>query len=123
MNPGDTFRFTDPRDEPHLWIVLSEPGRVAVIVSASTKNLGLDLPIIEPGEHPSLSRRSFVRCEKARLVAADVLQQTLDRGVIHQSHPLSPGLLARIRAAILASEHTPGEIKEVLQPTRPRGGR
>jgi hypothetical protein len=123
VTPGDTFRFNDPRDEPHLWIILSDPGRVAVIVSASTKSLGLDLPIIEPGEYPSLSRRSFVRCDKARLVPAEVLQQTLDRGVIRESHPLPPGFFARVRAAVLASEHTPGEVKEALQPARPPSGR
>ena len=55
-------------------MLLSDPLRhTAVIVSASTKDLGLDLPIIAPGELPSLGQRSFVRCDKARLVAASLL--------------------------------------------------
>jgi len=61
VTAGDTFRFADPRLEPHLWIILTDPQRqpsVVVIVSASTRNLGLDLPVIEPGEHRALLRAS-----------------------------------------------------------------
>lgn len=51
MTAGDTFRFADPRLEPHLWIILTDPQRQPpVVVIVSTKNLGLDLPVIEPGD-------------------------------------------------------------------------
>ena len=118
MRPGDTFRFTDPRLEPHLWILLSDTSSqtVVVIVSASTKNLGLDLPVIVPGEHPSLGQRSFVRCDKARLVAASLLDENLRRGTIRASHALPPALLARIIGAVRTSQHTPTEVTAALAP-------
>ncbi len=100
MRAGDTFRFADSRLEPHLWMLLSDPGpqTVVVIVSASTKNLGLDLPVIVPGEHPSLRQRSFVRCDKARLVAAQLLEENLRQGTIRLSQPLAPALFARAQS-------------------------
>ena len=122
MRTGDTFRFADPRLEPHLWMLLSEPGSqiVVVIVSASTKNLGLDLPVIVPGEHPSLGRQSFVRCDKARLVAAQLLEENLRHGTIRLSQPLSPALLARIIDAVRTSQYTPVEVGAALAPRLPR---
>ena len=121
MRAGDTFRFTDPRLEPHLWMLLSDAGpqTVVVIVSASTKDLGLDLPVIAPGEHPSLGRRSFVRCDKARLVAAPLLEENLQRGAIRLSHALTPPLLARIIGVVRASQHTPTEVSAALAPKPP----
>ena len=118
MRAGDTFRFADPRLEPHLWMLLSDPAlqTVVVIVSASTKNLGLDLPVIAPGEHPSLGQRSFVRCDKARLVAAPLLEENLQRGTIRLSRPLVSALLARIIDAVRASQHTPTEVSAALAP-------
>ncbi len=86
-----------------------------MIVSASTKNTGLDLPVVEPGEHRALGQRSWVRCDKARLVAAPLLQQNLDARVIRISHPLTATLLARVRAAVAASPHTPNEVRAALQ--------
>ena len=85
-------------------------------MSASTKNLGLALPVIAPGEHPSLGQRSFVRCDKARLVAATVLEENLQRGTIRLSRPLAPALLARIIDAVRASQHTPIEVSAALAP-------
>jgi len=118
VTAGDTFRFADPRLEPHLWIILTDPQRqpsVVVIVSASTKSLGLDLPVIEPGEYRALGQRSWIRCDKARLVSTPLLQQNLDARVIRLSHALAPALLTRVRAAVLASPHTPNEVKAALQ--------
>ena len=122
MRAGDTFRFANPRLEPHLWMLLSDPApqTVVVIVSASTKNLGLDLPVIAPGEHPSLGQRSFVRCDKARLVAAPLLEENLQRGTIRLSRPLVSALLARIIDAVRASQHTPTEVSAALAP-KPSG--
>ena len=120
MRAGDTFRFADPRLEPHLWMRLSDPGpqSVVVIVSASTKNLGLDLPVIERGEHPSLGQRSFVRCDKGRLVAAPLLDENLQRGTIRLSQPLAAALLTRITDAVRASSHTPNEVRDALESKR-----
>ena len=92
----------------------SGPQTVVVIVSASTKNLGLDLPVIAPGEHPSLGQHSFVRCDKARLVAGSLLEENLRRGAIRVSHALTPALLARIIGAVRASQHTPTEVAAAL---------
>ena len=120
MRAGDTFRFADPRLEPHLWILLSDPGpqTILVIVSASTKNLGLDPPVIAPGEHPSLGQRSFVRCDKARLVDAPLLEENLQRGTIRLAQPLAATLLARITDAVRVSPHTPNEVRAALEPKR-----
>jgi hypothetical protein len=103
-------------------MLLSDPGpqTVVVIVSASTKNLGLDLPVIAPGEHPSLGQRSFVRCDRARLVAAPILEENLQRGAIRLSRPLAPALLARIIDGVRASQHTPIEVSAALTPKASR---
>ena len=94
------------------------PQTVVVIVSASTKDLGLDLPIIAPGEHPSLGRRSFVRCDKARLVAAPLLEENLQRGAIRLSHPLTPALFARVLRDVGVSHYTPTDVAAALAPKR-----
>ena len=118
MRAGDTFRFTDPQLEPHLWMLLSDPDPKAVVVSASTKNLGLDLPVIALREHPSLGQRSFVRCDKARLVAASLLDENLRRGAIRLSRPLTPALFARVIGDVRASQYTPTEVAVALAPKR-----
>lgn len=76
--------------------------------------------MIGAGEHPSLGQRSFVRCDKARLVAAHLLDENLRQGIIRLSQPLAPTLLARIIDAVRASQHTPLEISAALasKPTR-----
>lgn len=103
-------------------MLLSDPASqpVVVIASASTKNLGLDLPVIAPGEHPSLGRHSFVRCDKARLVPAAILEENPCQGTIRLSRPLAPPLLARIIDTVRGSEHTPTEVSAGLAPTPSR---
>ncbi len=116
------FNREAPGVPRHLWMVLSDPNQDAntiVIANFSTKP-GLDNPAIEarPGEHPGISRLSYLRCEKARTVSAAQLNQLIQDGSISQTHNTPDGLLRRMRAALANSQYTPKGIKSVLAQQR-----
>lgn len=85
------------------------------MVNVSTKR-GLDVPpcIIEANEHPSISERSYVRCEYASLPTLEALQAALAAQVISLSKLLAEPVLSRVQRALLESEHTTYELKGIL---------
>lgn len=86
-----------------------------MVVNVSTKR-GLDVPpcVIEPHEHPSISLRSYVRCEHATFAPIEALQAALAAQVISLSKLLAEPVLSRVQRALLESEHTTYELKGIL---------
>lgn len=117
--PGFAFFNREAPGVPrHLWLVLSDPAQDAervVIANLSTKP-GPDHPgcIMAPGEHPGISRPSFLRCEHARIVPEAHLEALAGRGLIAPTQPGSDALLNRLRAALMASPHAPVGAKAIL---------
>jgi hypothetical protein len=103
----------------HLWFVITEPQEgQAVIANVSTKP-GPDTPgcRLSPGEHRHISRPSWLRPEMARGVTAAQLELLADSGQILPTVDATPELLAKLRAALLASDHTPLGVKRLLRPS------
>lgn len=127
MKLGQCF-FTPESDTvlKHLWIVATDPDlnpRVA-IVNVSTVP-GPDNPTpsdaqIRAREHPALVKPvSFVRCEMAKVWLAQDLDQLLQARQLSPTKPAPPDLLAKVRRALLASRHTPIEVKDLLRAQQP----
>ena len=121
--PGFAFFNREAPGVPrHLWLVLSDPAQDAervVIANLSTKP-GPDAPgcRVMPGEHPGISRPSFLRCEHARIVPAAQLEALADQGLIAPTQPGSDALLRKLRAALTASLHAPQGAKAILERQR-----
>jgi hypothetical protein len=107
----------------HLWIIVSDPSQEAdrvVIVNVSTKTPpDLDPPetpvSIGPSEHPSVSQRSFIRCDEARITLAEHLEHLLANHTLSGTKAAPSLLVQKMQAALLASRHTQLDIKAILR--------
>jgi len=102
----------------HPWIIASDPEKAdrVVLVNLSTKPCGTPPEcIIEPKEHGALSRPSYIRFNEARLRDLSKLEAALKKGLFQPSGNLSPEILKKVQAALLASPLTPREVKELLK--------
>ena len=102
----------------HLWIIASDPrkGDRVVLVNLSTKPCGRPPEcLLGPTEHKSLSRRSYVRFDMARLTELSKLDAAMKKGLFQPSGNLTPELLEKVQTALLASPLTPREVKELLR--------
>lgn len=121
--PGFAFFNREAPGVPrHLWLVLSDPAQDAervVIANLSTKP-GPDEPgcQVMPGEHPGVSRPSYLRSEHARIVTAAQLERLSSEGLISPAHPGFDALLRRLQAALAASAHAPLGAKAILERQR-----
>lgn len=117
---GSLFFNQEGPDTPrHPWIVLSDPAKdsdAVVIVNLSTKP-GPDNPpcIVQPGEHNTISRQSYVRFEKARKTTLNALERGLAGNILSLSTEISAELLRRIQTHLLVSHHVPSELKKILR--------
>jgi hypothetical protein len=96
-----------------------DPDQV-VITNVSTKAPpDLDPPEapvnVEPSEHPSVSQRSFVRCDQARVAPAAHLAELLANRTLSPTKDAPPLLVQKMQATLLASRHTRLDIKSVLR--------
>ncbi len=102
--------------------MLSDPAQDServVIANVSTKpGPGYPRCIVAPGEHPGISRPSFLRCEHARIVSAAQLETLAEQGLISPTKAGSDPLLRKLRAACVASAHTPLGAKAILERQR-----
>jgi len=98
----------------HLWVVVTEPvgdPTQVVIVNLTTARGGSDSTVIlEPGEHPFVSRPTSVRYSDARLANVTTLQALAGGpGDTHQD--FATEVLGRIRQGLLDSPFTPEWLK------------
>lgn len=116
--PGDAFFNQEvPRAPRHLWFVVCACGSASVVIANVSTNPGPDCEpcVIQPQEHPDISRVSYLRCDKSRLVQAAQLEALAKKQVISLASPASPTLLSKLRQGLLASQHTPMGVKEAVQ--------
>lgn len=124
LTAGQSF-FTpaDSNVPRHLWVVVSDPARDAdhvVIANVSTKAPpDLDPPeppvTIGPREHPSVSQRSYFRCDEARISPAALLERLLEKRTLSPTKAAPSLLVQKMQAALLASRHTQLDIKGILR--------
>ena len=123
MTLGDCF-FTPETGKVrrHLWIVVSDAAKDAsvAIVNVSTKSnpvtsAGDRSCDIAAGEHRSISRESYLRCEEARLVEGAKLDHLVRAGKLTPTHAASADLVAKTQAALGESRETRLEVKTLLR--------
>lgn len=107
----------DP-DRLHLFVVCSEPcgNGKQVLVSIATRVNSLCDPtcILQPHEHPFLTKESFVLYRKARVEAATALDAGLAQGVFKARDDMNAQTFLRILNGICASLQTPRWIKNYV---------
>jgi hypothetical protein len=120
LNLGQCFFTPATHVSRHLCIVATKPdqsGRVAFVNFSSVPGPGPIPPDAEirAREHPALTKPlSYVRCEMARVCLAQELDRLLAIRQLSATKPAPPALLAKVRRALLASRHTPLEVKALL---------
>jgi hypothetical protein len=108
MNAGDTILIPRPGTsyDSHLWMVISDPtqGDECVIVNFTSWRADKDQScIVLPGEHSYIRNKTCVNFKDAKRCTISDLESLISSQHLTMCAPLSTGLLARIRQAVLES--------------------
>lgn len=104
LNCGDTFRLNT--DVAHVWVVIAGPddaNRVVMVNFTTRRGNCDDTCVVQPGEHPNVTRDSVIAYAGAWVVNKYTLDQAI---ALHKGQtlaPVSPALLSRIQMGALAS--------------------
>jgi hypothetical protein len=100
VKAGDTFLVSLAADE-HLWMIISEPAadpeRVLVVNFSTWKPYHDQACVLNPGDHPFLTRRTCVNYPEARVASDAILEKLLAAKQIFPRQPLPAALLQQIR--------------------------
>ena len=118
---GAGFTFVNqeaPGIPSHLWVVASDPdaaGRV-LLVSISSQRGEIDIEVrFIKGDHPFISRPSFLRVDKVRVGQAAMVEEGLRKHVIVRSRDATAEMLSRAVQALRASRLVSAEAKALLR--------
>jgi hypothetical protein len=123
---GDTVLLPKPgQDQSHLWVLVTamnpQTGE-AIIVNFTTERPHSDRTVvIQPGEHRFVDRRTVVFYADARFAKLTLLDAAVNHGIAIQHDPLTPALLKRVQAGLLASTLTPTKIKTAFTHAQQQG--
>jgi hypothetical protein len=121
LSPGDTFLLPKPgpKQVEHLWIVLTPPREdgTAVCVNVTSWKFDCDETVIlEPGDHPFVTKKSIVHFEDARFLLLGRVEQLIATGTkefVCRTHSCCTyKLMDRVREGLIKSKRTPNGIKE-----------
>ncbi len=107
---------TNP-DQLHLHVILTgvcENNR-HLLVNISTIRDGAfydSTCVIEPGEHPSVTKRSWVVYRRATILHADHIKKCVDGWSFKPTEAVPEGLFSRICDGVGASSFTPRDMKQ-----------
>jgi len=111
-----------PQSEPnrkHLFVVLTDPAdagagvKALLMVSLSSIKPGLPYDpscILYPGDHPFVTRQSFVLYQKARIEEADKVLRGVKSGKLVAQDPMDSAVFARICKGLEDSRLTPPKV-------------
>jgi hypothetical protein len=115
VSAGDTFLLSHPYN--HLYVVCSDPTLDAehvVLVNFTTfEQEEESCCIVNPGEHPFITRKSCIRYKDARIAATVALRKLLDLGQMNRREPVSGDLLTRIRNGASESDFLPEGCRHI----------
>jgi len=123
---GDTVLLPKPgQNKSHLWVLVTavnpQTGE-AIIVNFTTERPHSDKTVvIQPGEHAFVDRPTVVFYADARFVNLALLDTAVQQGIATQHNPLTPVLLKRVQAGLLASTLTPTKIKTAFTQAQQQG--
>ncbi len=112
----DTFIRKDA--DAHLWIVLSDPSidpEKVLIVNLTTLDARKEqICVLNRGDHPWIKHETCVNFADSIITTLAKLNAARAGGALQMRAPLSPGLLKKIREAVLDSERIPMDNADVL---------
>lgn len=124
---GDTFLATAGVDSMHLYVVLNDPasfsdygyGSYLYIAAVNFTTLHSNAHhdpacIVNAGEHPFVTRDSYVRYRDAKFERVDKLKLRVESGEWPLKEPVSAELLTRLRQGLQASKFAAREYKKLL---------
>ena len=119
FHAGATFIHAEATElKPHLWFVLSDsninPSRVVIANFTTWDGRGDSACIVEAGEHPFVTHKTYVRYRDARIVSVAKLEELRQQGLLHFRENLSEGLLERVRKGADESQFLKNAIREYL---------
>ncbi len=120
---GDTFLL--PRDTnkvSHLWIVITESEEmgkaVCVNVSSSSSSFCDETVVLQPGDHPFISKKSVIRYMDAKVLDLKEVDKAI-KGCFHftcvKKEKCEHELLKKIQEGLLESQHTSKHIQDRLR--------
>src|SRR5437868_6761731 len=116
LKRGDTVLVAKHPDAiAHLWIVLTEPNSVRMVVIVNLtdfRNHKDKTTVLNVGDHPFITKESIVLFGDARIVSVQSLTAaiTKGKGLCTQKEVCSQDLLDRISKGIFASDFTPNKV-------------
>jgi hypothetical protein len=121
MEAGYTFFYEDGSDD-HLWVVISDPVSYekdqVVIVCFNSYIEGRpghdDTCILHPGDHPSITRPTFVNYRRARWIPKDALERLLSYDTIRRRADLQPHILKAVQQGAGESRHIREKFRMLL---------
>lgn len=101
----------------HPWFVISDPAQPQIVIAnlSTFREEYADLGcVLSAPEHSSLSRRSLLRCDEARLAEAAAIEGLISSHFLSETQDATPQLLAKLRGALCGSPHTPNNVKALM---------
>ena len=105
----------------HLYVVLTEPVDTAtrkdcivwVSWSSVKENRFHDRTcLLDVGDHPFITKRTWVNYEHAAIVTVEEIRKNSNRGILVENDPLKEQVINRMVEGLCASDDTPMEVVE-----------
>lgn len=126
IRAGSVFITSDKHRhvDDHLWIVISDPtqNRDKVFIANLTTyrgDAGHDDCVLTPAQYTGLDHKSCVFFQGARLCRLELLEKSLELGLIELRDPLPDEIFGRVRDAAESTHFASGEAKELLRQQAP----
>ncbi|MBW8015057.1 MAG: hypothetical protein FVQ82_02650 [Planctomycetes bacterium] len=109
--------------DDHPWVIISEPStnpeKIAVVNITSWKDQAIGLNdeacIVDSGEHPLITHKSFVYYRKALCLTFEQLEKAFSDTLIIKSEDCSSELLGKILVGAVNTRYLPIEIGQLLE--------
>jgi hypothetical protein len=120
FSPGDAFILRGGRERsPHLWVLLWGPAGAAdafIAVSFTTLEPYKDQTcIVTVGEHPFVQHDTCVMYSDPRRITRERLAAAFAKRDALPQPRVSPELLERVRAGLLASPYAPHDFQRLAR--------
>jgi hypothetical protein len=114
MNVGDCFWLaTQPTYTRHLWIIIAEMEGELLTVNISTSRPSCDRScVLQPGDHPEITRESVVRYDFARTWRAEDLRKCVETRRLPLAARFDSRGLSKIIQGARQSKHLPKKYKK-----------
>lgn len=104
-------------ERKHLFILLCDPvtgQEVVLLATLSSVKEGHwydDTCVLERGEHPFITKKSFIDYSMSRIVSSEKLENGVNDGTFIPKDPVDDTVLDRILSGLMESPRTPRNIQ------------